>query len=408
MANDLTAVLEIGTYKFRCLVGEVRDDQSISAIGYAEVESQGIRKGEIFNRDKAILSLRKVLKAAEENIRKSINSVVLVLSGGDASCIVSEGILRVADASTNCKQEVNENDILEVLNIARHHTLPENRIRLHTFQKQFTVDDITEVIDPKGLSCETLKVDILTLHGKKSVVENFQKLVSDIPINCADAIYSGIGTALSVTNEAMRNSGVLVIDLGGGTTDFALYHNGILQHCGSFTVGGTHVTNDISKGLQIPEVQAEAVKIKDGSAITNLMERDKNISIPADTSGFNGKIIRAVTLNTIIQARMEEILELVKFETESILLKKPLGAGVILTGGCSFLNGTRDLGQKIFNTTCSYGRVLDVHGLPSKQLAPMYAPLIGTIRYTNSLQKKVNNPTNFKKFLNFIWGKKDA
>ena len=129
MANDLTAVLEIGTYKFRCLVGEVRDDQSISAIGYAEVESQGIRKGEIFNRDKAILSLRKVLKAAEENIRKSINSVVLVLSGGDASCIVSEGILRVADASTNCKQEVIENDIMEVLSIARHHILPENRIR---------------------------------------------------------------------------------------------------------------------------------------------------------------------------------------------------------------------------------------------------------------------------------------
>ena len=337
MAGDVTAVLEIGTCQVRCLVGEVREDQSISVVGYGEVDSQGIRKGEILNRDKAIIAVRKALRTAEENTRKTIHSVVLVLSGGDASCVISEGVHRIADASENRKQEIMTEDIAEVLSIARRHVLPESRIRLHSLESYYTVDDIQEVIDPKGLSCEVLKVQVLTLHGKRSVVENFQKLVLDIPVVCADAVYNGIGSAWAVTNESMRKAGVLVIDLGGGTTDFTLYHNGVLQHCGSFTAGGSHVTNDIAKGLQIPEAQAESLKKKEGSALSNLMERDRNISIPSDTHGFNGKMVRAVTLNTIIQARMEEIFELVKEDVEEFLLNKPLGAGVLLTGEVLFL-----------------------------------------------------------------------
>jgi cell division protein FtsA len=408
MAGDVTAVLEIGTCQIRCLVGEVREDQSISVLGYGEVDSQGIRKGEILDRDKVILAVRKALKTAEENTRKSIHSVVLVLSGGDATCVVSEGVHRIADASENKKQEVMEEDIADVLSIARRHVLPENRIRLHSLENYYTVDDIQEVIDPKGLSCEVLKVQVLTLHGKRSVVENFQKLVVDVPVVCADAVYSGIGSAWAVTNESMRKAGVLVIDLGGGTTDFTLYHNGVLQHCGSFTAGGSHVTNDIAKGLQIPEAQAEALKKKEGSALSNLMERDRNISIPSDTHGFNGKMIRAVTLNTIIQARMEEIFELVKDDVETFLLNKPLGAGVLLTGGGAFLDGTRNLGQKIFNAPCSFGKSIDVHGLSSKQSVPYYAPLIGAIRYTSSLEKKVENPSVFKRLFHLIWGQQNG
>jgi cell division protein FtsA len=408
MAGDVTAVLEIGTCQIRCLVGEVREDQSISVLGYGEVDSQGIRKGEILDRDKVILAVRKALKTAEENTRKSIHSVVLVLSGGDATCVVSEGVHRIADASENKKQEIVEEDIADVLSIARRHVLPENRIRLHSLENYYTVDDIQEVIDPKGLSCEVLKVQVLTLHGKRSVVENFQKLVVDVPVVCADAVYSGIGSAWAVTNESMRKAGVLVIDLGGGTTDFTLYHNGVLQHCGSFTAGGSHVTNDIAKGLQIPEAQAEALKKKEGSALSNLMERDRNISIPSDTHGFNGKMIRAVTLNTIIQARMEEIFELVKDDVETFLLNKPLGAGVLLTGGGAFLDGTRDLGQKIFNAPCSFGKSIDVHGLSSKQSVPYYAPLIGAIRYTSSLEKKVENPSVFKRLFHLIWGQQNG
>ncbi|MFL2860490.1 MAG: cell division protein FtsA [Pontiellaceae bacterium] len=408
MAGDVTAVLEIGTSKVRCLIGEVREDQSISVVGYGEVESQGIRKGEILNRDKAIIAVRKALKTAEENTRKTIHSVVLVLSGGDASCVISEGVHRIADASENRKQEIMAEDIAEVLSIARRHVLPDNRIRLHSLESYFTVDDIQEVTDPKGLSCEVLKVQVLTLHGKRSVVENFQKLVVDIPVVCADAVYNGICTSWAVTNKSMRKAGVLVIDLGGGTTDFALYHNGILQHCGSFTAGGSHVTNDIAKGLQIPEAQAEALKNKEGSALSNLMERDRNISIPSDTHGFNGKMVRAVTLNTIIQARMEEIFELVKEDVEGFLLNKPLGAGVLLTGGGAFLDGTRDLGQKIFNAPCSIGKPIDVHGLPSQQSAPYYAPLIGAIRYVSSLEKKVENPSHFKRLLQHLWGQQNG
>ncbi len=408
MAGEVTAVLEIGSSQIRCLVGEVRSDQSVSILGYGEVASEGIRKGEILNRDEAIVAVRKALKAAEKNTRKSIHSVVLVLSGGDAGCMVSVGEHRIADADENRKAEVSVEDVEDVLQIARRHALPENRIRLHSVTSRFSVDDIKDVVKPVGLSCEVLRAEVLTLHGKRSVVDNFQKLVADVPVMCADAVYGGMGSAWAVTNEAIRTAGVLVIDIGGGTTDYALYDHNILRCAGTITVGGTHLTNDVAKGLQIPQAQAEVLKVKEGSALSNLMERDRNISIPSDTHGFNGKIVRAVTLNTILQARMEEIFELVKEDVERYLFNKPLGGGVLLTGGGAFLEGSRDLAQKIFNMPCSIGKPMDVHGLPSSQAGPFYAPLIGAIRYTASLKRRVENPSWLERLIQLVWGNRNA
>ena len=408
MAGEGTAVLEMGSSQIRCLVGEVRNDQSVSILGYGEVPSRGIRKGEILNRDEAMVAVRSALKLAEKNTRKSIHSVVLVLSGGDASCVVSKGEHRIADADENRKVEISAEDVEEVLQIARRHTLPENRIRLHSVTSSFSVDDIQEVVKPVGLSCEVLRADVLTLHGKRSVVDNFQKLVADVPVVCVDAVYGGMGSAWAVTNEAIRSAGVLVIDIGGGTTDYALYDHTILRRAGTITVGGAHLTNDVAKGLQIPEAQAEALKVKEGSALSNLMERDRNISIPSDTHGFNGKMVRAVTLNTILQARMEEIFELVKADVERYLLNKPLGGGVLLTGGGAFLEGSRDLAQKIFNMPCSMGKPMDVHGLPSSQAGPFYAPLIGAIRYTASLERRVENPSWLGRMVRVAWGDRNA
>lgn len=405
MNVEATIVLEIGTSYIRCLVGEVRDDNSVSIIAIGEVESSGIRKGEISNRDQAIHSIRKALKVTEKNYRKNIHSVVLIFSGGNAGSFFSEGVHRVADPIENKPSEISEFDIEEVIRISEKHSLDEKRIRLHSFQQYFQVDDMSKIIDPSGLTCEVLKLNILTVHGKKSVVDNYNKLVFDVPIKCADAVYSGLGSALAVTNNEMRKGGVLVIDLGGGTTDYILYHDGLVKLCGSFMVGGDHITNDISAGLQVPKRNAEELKRKEGSALSNLMERDRNISMPSDTLGFNGKMIRAVALNTIIEARMEEIFELVKNDVDYHYPNISLNTGVLLTGGGSFLNGARDLAQKVFNFPCMLGKPIDVHGLPSNQKGPMYASLIGAIRYSNNLDKKVQNPSFLQRFIRLIWDK---
>ncbi len=182
-----------------------------------------------------------------------------------------------------------------------------------------------------------------------------------------------------------------------------LYHDGLVQTAASFAVGGEHVTNDIAVGLKIPSSQAEQVKLREGSALTNLMERDRNISIPAQ-QGFPGQMVRAVTLNTVINARMEEIFMLVKEHIDRHCPNVPLSAGVLLTGGGAFLNGARDLGQKVFNIPCSHGKPFDVQGLPSAKDAPRYAAHVGCIRYAASLHATEQKPTLRETLAKLFWG----
>ena len=207
MPGEITAVLEIGTTRVRCLVGEVLRDESLTVLA-TEVDSQGIRKGEILNRGEALTAVREALKAAEANYRKQIHSVVLVLSGGDTVMRFSTGELRLADPYDNRSQEIDQADVQEVIAVAKKFILPEERIRLHSLPCYYRVDDMQRVMSPTGMSCEVLRAHLLTIHGRRSVVENMQKLVSDVPIECVDAVYSGIGAALAVTNK----------NAGGGRT----------------------------------------------------------------------------------------------------------------------------------------------------------------------------------------------
>jgi cell division protein FtsA len=403
MALEATVVLEIGTSTVRVMAGELRSDGIVSVLGIGEAESRGIRKGEIINRDHAISCVRAALKSAEENLRKNIHSVLLVTAGGGAASKTSTGMLKLVDPEDNQLSEINTDDLDEVVEVARKVALPDTRIKLHTLQQYFQIDDLVDVTSPLGMTGEELRLDMLTIHGKRSTVDNFRKIVDDAPINCSDAVFGGLCSALAVVNEEQKKAGVLVIDIGGGTTDFSLYYDGFIQTSASFSVGGEHITNDIAIGLKIPSGQAEYVKLKEGSALTNLMERDHNISIPAQ-QGFPGKMVRAVTLNTIINARMEEIFMLVKEHLDQYCPNVPLSAGVLLTGGGAFLNGARDLGQKIFNVPCSHGKPYDVHGLPSAKDAPLYAAHVGCIRYAASLRKTVEKPSVGEKLMKWLWG----
>lgn len=403
MAIESTAVLEIGTHTIRVMVGELREDGVVSVIGLGEAPSRGIRKGEIINRDHAIASVRAALKAAEKDHRKHVHSIYLITSGGQTRSKTSTGILKLVDPENNQLLEITPEDVGEIVEVARKVALPESRIKLHTLQQHFQVDDMAHVVGPIGMAGEELRLDMLTIHGKRSTVENFRKIVDDAPIDCADAVFSGLCASIAVVNEAQKKAGVLVIDLGAGTTDFVLYHDGLVQTAASVAVGGEHVTNDIAVGLKIPSSQAEYVKLGEGSALTNLMERDHNISIPSQ-QGFPGKMVRAVTLNTIINARMEEVFMLVKDHVDQHCPNVPMSAGVLLTGGGAFLNGVRDLGQKIFNVPCSYGKPFDVHGLPSAKDAPRYAVHVGCIRYAASLRTNEEKPTLGKKMIKLFWG----
>ena len=201
MAIESTVVLEIGTSTARVVTGELRDDGIVTVTGIGEAESRGIRKGEIIDRDQTIASVRAAIKAAEESRRKSIHAVHLVTSGGQAESEASTGILKLVDPEDNQLSEINADDIEDVIDVARRLVLPESRIKLHTLQQYFQVDDMLNVTSPVGLAGEELRLDMLTIHGKRSSVDNFRKIVEDTPIHCTDAVFSGLCSAIAVVND---------------------------------------------------------------------------------------------------------------------------------------------------------------------------------------------------------------
>jgi len=207
-----------------------------------------------------------------------------------------------------------------------------------------------------------------------------------------------------VLTPEQKRAGVVVIDLGGGTTDYIVFNAGLVKLAGSIAVGGDHVTADIASGLNLNRRQAEALKKKSGSALINRLQGDENISIPAE-SGFSGRVVRAATLHTIINVRMEEIFKLISDKIEQDGLSGQLNAGVVLTGGGSAMEGITDLAQQVFNAPCQVGRIYDCVGLSTKQEGARFAAAIGCVRYAAS-QIKPELPVRaaWKVWFSKLWG----
>jgi cell division protein FtsA len=373
--------------------------------GLGECESRGVRKGEIVDFELALDAVRRAMESAEAVAHKSIGeSVYLVASGGRAESRLHIGGIPVLNQYEEPGGEISREDIDQALEVARKIPLPDDRIRLHTLQQNFEVDGRGGIVNPERMLAEELRVGMLLIHGQRAVVENLKKLTENVPVVCADAAFGGFCSALAVLTPEQKRAGVVVIDLGGGTTDYIVFNAGLVKLAGSIAVGGDHVTADIASGLNLNRRQAEALKKESGSALINRLQGDQNISIPAE-GGFSGRVVRAATLHTIINARMEEILKLIAEKIEDDGFSGQLNAGVILTGGGSAMEGIADLAQQVFNAPCQTGRIHDCVGLSTKQEGARFAAAIGCVRYAAS-QIKPDIPARaaWKVWLSKLWG----
>ena len=405
MAAPFITALEIGTTTIKVLMAEVREDGGLMVAGLGECESRGVRKGEIVDFELALDTVRRAMEAAEAVAHKSIGeSVYLVASGGRAESLLHVGGIPVLNEYEEPGGEITREDIDQALEVARKIPLPDDRIRLHTLQQHFEVDGRGGIVNPERMLAEELRVGMLLIHGQRAVVENLKKLTENVPVVCADAAFGGFCSAQAVLAPEHKRAGVVVIDLGGGTTDFIVYNAGLVKLAGSIAVGGDHVTADICSGLNLNRRQAEAIKKESGSALINRMQNDQNISIPAE-GGFSGRVVRAATLHTIINARMEEIFKLIAEKIEDDGLSGMLSAGVILTGGGSAMEGITDLAQQVFNAPCQIGRIHDCVGLSTKQEGARFAAAIGCVRYAAS-QIKPELPIRaaWRTWLSKLWG----
>ena len=368
--------LEIGTSKIVALVGEMREGGHVMITGMGKHPSTGVRKGEITDLENAGVCVRTALEEAEETGKVSIRQVHLAISGGHIQSLVNRGTVPVQ--SKDC--EITQEDIDQVMEVARAVNLPPDRDILHTICQHFCIDDQEMVIQPEGMEGVKLSLDMLVLHGVRNRLRNAVRVVRSVPMEVQDVAFSGLCSALAVLTPEQKAGGVIVIDLGGGTTDYVAYADNVVAAAGALGVGGDHITNDIALAFNIPLSHAENLKRDSGNAVIDSSSTGQKISVPADV-GFPGRSISLRSLHTVMSSRVDEVLRTIKKHLVSQDILNHVGAGVVLTGGCAHMRGIVSLTERIFGLPCIIGRPRGVSGLMSVTETPEFATCIGMVQY---------------------------
>lgn len=375
MALPPVVALEIGTSKIVALVGEMREDGCVMITGMGHHESVGVRKGEIVDLENAAHCVRAALAQAEESGKVTISQIHLSISGGHVQGLVNKGSVPVLDPD----HEITQADVEQVMAVAKAVNLPDDREIMHTICQHFCIDDHERVVQPEGMEGSQLSLDMLILHGVRSRINNTIRVVRSVSVEVQDVAFSGLCAALSVLSTEQKKTGVVVIDIGAGTTDYMAYAGNVVAAGGTLGVGGDHITNDIGLAFNIPRVQAEALKRKHGNAVIGV-NNDRSVSLPAE-AGFSGCTINLKALNTVINARCDEILNMIRKRLIDSKCIQHIGAGVVLTGGVAHLKGIKELTEKIFNMPCSIGRPRNLSGLATATGGPEYAVCSGLVQY---------------------------
>ena len=376
MALPPVVAVEIGTSKTVVLVGEMRDDGHVMITGMGEQTSVGIRKGEIIDFENAVAGVRLALEKAEEHSSVSIRQVYLAASGGHIQSLVNRGAVPVADKDG----EITRDDIEQVMDVARALNLPPEREMLHTICQHFCIDDQERVVKPEGMVGARLSLDMLVLHGVRTRLHNTVRVVRSVPVDILDVAFSGLCSALAVLTPEQKQGGVVVIDVGGGITDYLAYSDGVVAAAGALGLGGDHVTNDVALGFNIPTTQAENLKRESGQAFVDASTTSQRVSLAAEV-GFQSRTVSVKALHTVINARMDEILGMVRKRLEAEGLLRRVGAGIVLTGGGARLKGAAELAEKVFGLPCAVGKPRNISGLATATEGPQYATGAGVIQY---------------------------
>ncbi len=372
--------LEVGTSKVCAVVGEVLDDGNIMVVGVGQANGEGVRKGEIINIDAAVEGVHAAVADAEESAGVEIHNVYASVSGGHIRSFNNRGTVAV----TSDEREISEEDIRNVLLNAKAVNIPMDHVVIHAIRQHFFVDGHDGIQNPAGMIGAKLEADVHVIYGVRTRLQNTIKCIKQVPLDVANIAVSGFASALAVLTSEHQQLGAVVIDMGGGTTDYIVYSEGTIQHSGVLAVGGDHITNDVAIGLRIPMNRAETLKVEHGSVEIPLVDEvitlKREVGLP-DRQVSKQQLCRAMNL------RVEETLTLVKKELEKHKLLDYLGAGVFITGGCARLKGMEPLAAQIFGLPVHIGHSLTVGGPTSAIESPEYSTAIGLVRYALGSQR---------------------
>jgi len=378
--NNLVVGLDLGTTKICCVVGEITED-GVDVIGIGTSPSTGLRKGVVVNIDQTVNSIKHAIEEAELMAGQEIRNVYTGIAGSHIKGFNSHGVIAVKGG------EVTTKDVDRVIDAAKAIAIPLDREVIHILPQEFIVDDQRGIADPLGMAGVRLEVRVHIVTGAVSSAQNIVRSCHRAGLDVEDIVLESIASAESVLTEEEKEIGVALVDIGGGTTDIAIFSKNSIRHTSVLAVGGTNLTSDIAFGLRTPMAAAEKIKVKYGCALAEMVGESEVIDVPSVGGRPSRKLSRQI-LAEICEPRMEEILTLVEQELVRSGFKKAIGAGVVLTGGASLIAGLQELAEQIFDAPTRVASPRKVGGLKDVVNSPMYATAVGLLKYGANKRNK--------------------
>lgn len=380
--NSLIAALDIGTNKVVALIGEVKEDATIEIIGVGSQPSRGLKQGMVVNIDVTAQSIQKAIEEAEIMAGCAIHSVFTGISGSHIRSINSNGIVPIM------KGDVTQGDIDRVIETAKAIVIPSDQKILHAFPQEFIVDYQGGIKEPIGMSGVRLEAKVHVISGNIAAAQNIIKCIERCGLRTSNIILQQIASGLAVLSDDEKELGVCLVDIGGGTTDIAVFTNGSVKHSSVIPIAGDQVTNDIAITFRMPVKYAERIKIDHACAWHHLLNCDK--TIPLEHTDFNPNLeITKKDLSEVVEARYEELFILIKNELKKQGFIDSISAGIVLTGGASKTEGALALAEHIFQMPVRIGHPCGIiKGKEEILNNPIYSTCAGLLLYGHQNQQE--------------------
>lgn len=376
MDGEIVVGLDIGTTKICAVVAAEDELEGINILGVGIAESEGLNRGVVVNIDKTVAAIQEAVEKAERAAGVTVHNVIVGIAGDHVQSFQSRGVI-----TTHRDGVITQEDVQRLLEDTTHVAMPADREILHVLPQEYIVDGQDGVVDPVGMSGVRLEANVHIVTGLVSAARNIYRCVEKAGYHVADIVLEPLASSYSVLHPDEKEVGVALIDIGGGTTDIAVFEDNTIRHTGVIAVAGNKVTDDIRKGLGLMRDQAEQLKHQFGVALVDVNIPDELITIPG-IGGRTEKSISRSALSQIIQPRLEEILEIAGIEIKRSGYARHLGTGVVITGGGSLIPGTAQLAAEVLGVEARVGMPTGLGGGMVKEVSdPKFATAVGLVLY---------------------------
>ncbi|GGK54820.1 cell division protein FtsA [Amphritea balenae] len=374
MTSNMIVALDIGTSKVVCLVGEIGLDGTIDIVGIGSHESRGLKRGVVVNIESTVHSIQRAVEEAELMAGCKIHSVTVGIAGSHINSMNSHGIVAVRDG------EVMEHDLERVIDAARAVAIPADQKILHILPQEYVIDNQEGIREPLGMSGVRLEAKVHLVTGAVNAVQNIEKCVQRCGLVVDNSVLEQLASSYSVLTEDEKELGVCMVDMGGGTTDIAIFTGGAIRHTAVIPIAGDQVTNDIAMALRTPTPHAEDIKIKYACALAQLASADDTIKVPS-VGDRPARDLSRQALAEVVEPRYDELFTLVQAELRRSGFEDLAAAGIVLTGGTAKMEGAVELAEEIFHMPVRLAIPKGVRGMEDILASPIYATGIGLLQY---------------------------